>query len=86
MLLIAQGPPPLLKLTRISNQPVSSPGGSGFESAGVFNPAVTRAGGRYVMLYRAQDVLGVSRLGFAGSKDGIHFTRRAAGAFSGGAL
>jgi predicted GH43/DUF377 family glycosyl hydrolase len=72
-LLIAQGP--LFKLTRVSDQPILSPQGNGFESAGVFNPAVTRAGGRYVMLYRAQDRQGVSRIGFASSKDGVHFTR-----------
>ena len=73
-LLIAQGPP-LLKLTRVSGLPILSPEGSGFESAGVFNPAVTRAGGRYIMLYRAQDGHGVSRIGLASSKDGVHFTR-----------
>jgi predicted GH43/DUF377 family glycosyl hydrolase len=75
MLLSAQGPEPLLKLTRLPNQPVLSPEGNGFESAGVFNPAVTRAGGQYVMLYRAQDGRGVSRIGLARSKDGVHFTR-----------
>jgi len=29
------------------------------------------------MLYRAQDANGTSRLGYAESEDGIHFTRRA---------
>jgi predicted GH43/DUF377 family glycosyl hydrolase len=34
------------------------------------------------MLYRAQDRAGTSRLGYAESKDGIHFTRRAEPVFS----
>jgi predicted GH43/DUF377 family glycosyl hydrolase len=34
------------------------------------------------MLYRAQDKQGTSRLGFAESSDGIHFTRRAEPVFS----
>src|ERR1700733_8618554 len=33
--------------------------------------------GKLVMLYRAQDTSGTSRLGYAESTDGIHFTRRA---------
>src|ERR1043165_4317222 len=57
--------------------PILAPQGDGFESAGVFNPAVIKKDGRFVMLYRAQDKSGTSRLGFAESTDGIHFTRRA---------
>jgi predicted GH43/DUF377 family glycosyl hydrolase len=60
-----------------NQQPVLSPQGSGWESAGVFNPAVVKAGNEYVMLYRAQDKNGTSRLGYASSSDGIQFTRRA---------
>jgi predicted GH43/DUF377 family glycosyl hydrolase len=62
---------------RTSPQPIIGPQGSGFQSAGVFNPAVVRDGGRFVMLYRAQDKDGTSRLGYATSTDGVHFTRRA---------
>lgn len=58
--------------------PVMGPQGDGFESAGVFNPAVVRAGGKFVMLYRAQDGRGTSRLGYATSADGVNFTRRPA--------
>jgi predicted GH43/DUF377 family glycosyl hydrolase len=32
--------------------------------------------GRFVMLYRAQDSTGTSRLGYADSSEGVHFTRR----------
>lgn len=38
--------------------------------------------GKFVMLYRAQDKQGVSRLGYADSSDGIHFTRRPEPVFS----
>ena len=58
-------------------QPALGPQGDGFESAGVFNPAVIQKDGRFVMLYRAQDRNGTSRLGYAESADGLHFTRRA---------
>jgi predicted GH43/DUF377 family glycosyl hydrolase len=59
---------------RVSDQPVLSPGGNSWESAGTFNPAVIYAGGKFVMLYRAQDANGTSRLGYAQSADGVHFT------------
>lgn len=75
----AQSPrysPPFGPWKRISSQPILSPRGSGFESAGVFNPAVVKDGSRFVMLYRAQDASGTSRLGFATSRDGVRFTRR----------
>jgi len=75
---------------RASETPILSPQGAGWESAGVFNPAVAvlrsesteRSAegmpfGKIVMLYRAQDAAGTSRIGYAESTDGIHFTRRA---------
>ncbi len=62
---------------RASQTPILSPQGDGWESAGTFNPAVVTNNGRIVMLYRAQDSHGTSRLGYAESVDGIHFTRRA---------
>lgn len=61
---------------RASNAPILSPQGNSWESAGTFNPAVVEYNGRFVMLYRAQDAAGTSRLGYADSADGIHFTRR----------
>jgi beta-1,2-mannosidase len=63
--------------TRPLNEPILSPQGATWESAGTFNPAVVNYNGRIVMLYRAQDPSGTSRLGYAESNDGIHFTRRA---------
>jgi len=60
---------------RVSSHPVISPHGGSWESAGTFNPAVIIHQGKFVMLYRAQDKNGTSRLGYAESGDGIHFTR-----------
>jgi len=62
---------------RFGEVPVLSPAGSTWESAGTFNPAVILHDSKFVMLYRAQDAAGTSRLGYAESLDGIHFTRRA---------
>jgi predicted GH43/DUF377 family glycosyl hydrolase len=69
--------PPFGPWTRLPEAPILSPQGEGFESAGVFNPAVIKRGDEFVMLYRAQDANGTSRLGYATSEDGVHFTRNA---------
>jgi predicted GH43/DUF377 family glycosyl hydrolase len=60
---------------RVSDQPIISPRGDTWESAGTFNPAVVLRNGKFVMLYRAQDRNGTSRLGYAESSDGIRFER-----------
>jgi predicted GH43/DUF377 family glycosyl hydrolase len=67
---------PLGSWRRVSKEPIISPVGESWESAGTFNPAVVLHQGKFVMLYRAQDKNGTSRLGYAESRDGIHFTRR----------
>jgi beta-1,2-mannosidase len=80
--LAAQGsrPLPFGAWHRLSETPVIAPRGNGWESAGTFNPAVivqeNARGDKFVMLYRAQDKQGTSRLGYAKSTDGIHFNRR----------
>ncbi len=68
---------PFGKWQRASDAPILSPQGTGWESAGTFNPAVIQHNGKFVMLYRAQDAAGTSRIGYAEGSDGIHFTRRA---------
>jgi len=60
----------------LSEDPILAPRGDGWESAGTFNPAVVEREDKIIMLYRAQDKQGTSRLGYAESTDGIHFTRR----------
>jgi beta-1,2-mannosidase len=74
----AQGsaPMPFGVLRRVSETPVIAPRGGGWESTGTFNAAVIVRGDKIVMLYRAQDQQGTSRLGYAESADGIHFSRR----------
>ncbi|WP_454803545.1 glycoside hydrolase family 130 protein [Mucilaginibacter phyllosphaerae] len=53
----------------------------GWESNDTFNPAAAILNGKVVVLYRSEDKSGVgigfrtSRLGFASSTDGMHFTR-----------
>ena len=68
-------PSPVTHWKRASDTPILSPQGEGWESAGTFNPAVVFYHGKFVMLYRAQDRTGTSRLGYAESTDGIHFQR-----------
>jgi beta-1,2-mannosidase len=67
---------PFGKWERLSIEPVLTPQGDGFESAGTFNPTIVKKDGKFVLLYRAQDKKGTSSLGYATSADGIHFTRR----------
>ena len=61
---------------RLSSQPILGPRGKTWEAAGTFNPAVIQHNSKYIMLYRAQDANGTSRLGYAESSDGIHFERQ----------
>lgn len=68
--------PPFDTWVRLSPNPIVSPQGNGFESAGTFNPSVVMKDGKFVMLYRAQDRKGTSSLGYATSEDGVHFVRR----------
>ena len=68
---------PFGPLRRVSSEPVLAPQGDGWESAGTFNPSVVAHQNSIVMLYRAQDRNGTSRLGYAVSSDGLRFTRRA---------
>ena len=67
---------PFTEWKRATTQPILSPRESGFDAAGAFNPAVIKKDGKFVMLYRAQDAKKTSRLGYAISNDGIHFTAR----------
>lgn len=67
----------VLSLRRVKHNPVMSPTeGSYWESEGVFNPAAVMHGGRVHLFYRALGPDGVSRVGYASSKDGINFDNR----------
>lgn len=66
-----------LDLRRFAKNPVMSPAsGSYWESEAVFNPGVVIQGGRVHLFYRALGADGISRVGYASSKDGIHFDKR----------
>jgi beta-1,2-mannosidase len=81
--LLAQTTPPAISnWRRVSDTPIIAPEGNSWESAGTFNPSVVRYRNKFVMLYRAQDQAGTSRLGYAESTDGIHFQRRSEPVFS----
>ena len=47
-----------------------------WESEAVFNPAALYDNGRVHLLYRAMGADGISRIGYASSRDGIHFEER----------
>jgi predicted GH43/DUF377 family glycosyl hydrolase len=65
-----------VRATRVSDQPLLSPS-AGDASAGIFNPAAARIGSKTILLTRDQDKAGTSRIGYAESADGIHFTHSA---------
>lgn len=67
---------PFSAWSRLSSDPVLSPRGNSFQSVGTFNPAAVAKDGLIILLYRAQDAYGISSIGYASSKDGIHFSRR----------
>lgn len=64
-------------LKRIKQNPVLEPKKEHWwESEAVFNPAAVYDGGRVHVLYRAMGGDGISRIGYASSKDGITFDER----------
>lgn len=66
-----------LALARVAQNPILEPiAEHAWESEGVFNPAAIYEGGRVHLLYRALGSDGISRIGYASSKDGIHFDER----------
>ena len=64
------------KLFRSPHNPIIKPGSYPWESQAVFNPAIISSGGRIHLFYRALGGDGISRIGYASSKDGINFDER----------
>ena len=66
-----------MKLTRYPGNPVLAPiEAHEWESRTVFNCGVAYDNGAVILIYRAQGIgANVSRLGFAVSADGVHFSR-----------
>src|SRR3989344_4799374 len=74
---IVKKKPRALDLRRSIHNPVIDPKqGSYWESEAVFNPGAVIHGGRVHLFYRALGPDGISRVGYASSKDGIHFDKR----------
>ncbi len=64
-------------LKRYKGNPILSPIGDGWESIMVYNCAAIYAGGKVHILYRAQGAkTGISRFGYASSKDGFNIDER----------
>jgi predicted GH43/DUF377 family glycosyl hydrolase len=63
---------------RLSTQPILSPAkqssAQSWYSLGIFNPTATKRNGKTILLFRAQDNKHTSRIGYAESTDGLHFT------------
>lgn len=69
--------PRALDLRRALHNPIISPSpGSYWESEATFNPGAVIHAGRIHLFYRALGSDGISRVGYASSKDGVHFDKR----------
>ncbi len=68
--------PAEVRLTRSAKNPIIEPRPYAWESQAVFNPAALSSGGRVHLFYRALGEDGISRLGYASSKDGVNFDER----------
>jgi predicted GH43/DUF377 family glycosyl hydrolase len=65
-----------MQLVRHPANPILQPDpASDWESRNVFNPAVVQHGGLFHMLYRAQGLDRISRIGLAVSEDGVNWER-----------
>ena len=72
----AEKPPSVfVRAERLTEQPVLGPR-PGWAELALFNPTAIQFGGKTVLLFRAQDVHRTSRIGYAESIDGLHFTVR----------
>ena len=71
--LSAAQPSVTIHAQRLSEQPVLRPSAPSWMEAGVFNPAAVKVNGKTVLLFRARDAHGTSRIGYASSADGMHF-------------
>jgi len=70
---LAAAPSITLDVQRLSDHPVLRPTGLAWMAKGAFNPAAALIGGKTVLLFRAQDAGGTSRIGYAESTDGLRF-------------
>ncbi len=66
---------PLTEVKRLSDEPILTPRENLFDNLAAYNPTAVKLGKKTVLLYRAQDKKGTSRIGYAESTDGIHFVQ-----------
>ncbi len=71
--MLAAVPAVTIRADRLSDQPVLKPGAFPWMASGAFNPAAITVGAQTVLLFRATDAHGTSRIGYADSADGLHF-------------
>lgn len=71
--LLAAPPAITIQADRLSDQPVLRPASAAWMESGVFNPAAVLYKGKTVLLFRARDAHGTSRIGYAESVDGLDF-------------
>ncbi|MGA3039370.1 MAG: glycoside hydrolase family 130 protein [Bryobacteraceae bacterium] len=71
--LFAAPPPVTIEAQRLSERPLLTPAAPPWMEAGAFNPAAVMVNGKTVLLFRARDARGTSRIGYAESADGLHF-------------
>ena len=66
-----------IKASRVAQEPLLGPGlQNSWTALSVFNPTAIQVGRKTVLLFRAQDANHTSRIGYAESTDGRHFTAR----------
>lgn len=61
-------------IRRLRDTPILEPRDGCFDSLAAYNPTAIMFQGDYILLYRGQDKNKTSYVGFAKSKDGIHFS------------
>src|ERR1022692_3284286 len=71
--LLAAPPAVTIQADRLSDRPVLRPARPPWMESGAFNPAAVVVNGKTVLLFRARDTHGTSRIGYAESADGLHF-------------
>ena len=71
--LLAAPPAVTIQADRLSDRPVLRPARPPWMESGAFNPAAVMVNGKTVLLFRARDTHGTSRIGYAESADGLHF-------------
>ncbi len=70
---LAGAPAVSIEAVRLGGGPVLRPAPPAWMEAGAFNPAAVVVNGKTVLLFRARDLRGTSRIGYAEAADGLHF-------------